>query len=71
MRSTHKEQNDELDNIEELEKQMVCAEQVRVTNKDAGNENLVSKVLKSDSDEDVKSGSESNAGSEAYVMFML
>lgn len=70
MRSTHKEKNDELANIEELEKQRVCTEQVRVTNRDADNENLVSKDLKSDSDEDVTSGSESNAGSEAYVMFI-
>ncbi|KAL5238621.1 hypothetical protein ACI65C_006031 [Semiaphis heraclei] len=68
MRSTHKEKNDELANIEELEKQRVCTEQVRVTNRDADNENLVSKDLKSDSDEDVTSGSESNAGSEAYCV---
>ncbi|XP_015370206.1 PREDICTED: uncharacterized protein LOC107166164 [Diuraphis noxia] len=64
-RSNHTVKNDEFANIEELEKQSMGNEQVQITNKDAGDENFVSKVHKSGSDEDVKSGSESNAGSDA------
>jgi len=48
-------------------------EEGQITNslKEADEENLECKRHKSDSDEDVKSGSESNAGSDADVMFIF
>jgi len=49
----------------------MCDEPVRITNKEPNDENLVSKVHKRDSDEDVKSGSESYGDSAADVIFML
>lgn len=63
--------NDELTNMEELEKQRVRDEQSQITNSHKEADDLKCKGNKSDSDENIKTGSESNAGSDAEVMFML
>lgn len=63
--------NDELTNMEELEKQRVHDEQSQITNSHKEADDLKRKGNKSDSDENLKTGSESNAGLDAEVMFML
>lgn len=67
-----KERIDEVTNIKELQKQGVRDEQGRIaiSNTEA-DENFESERHKNDRDEDVKSGSESNASSDADVIFIL
>ncbi|KAL4134814.1 hypothetical protein QTP88_006523 [Uroleucon formosanum] len=57
--------NDELTNMEELEKQRVHDEQSQITNSHKEADDLKRKGNKSDSDENLKTGSESNAGLDA------
>jgi len=63
--------NDELTNMEELEKQRVRDKQSQITNNHKEADDLKCKGNKSDGDEDIKTGSESNVGSDSEVMFML
>jgi len=71
--SNSERKNDEFPNPEELKKQGVRDEEDRIGNnyKEPAEDNLLSKGNKNENNEDNKNGNESNAVSDADVIFMF